>query len=593
METLCNAVNTSSPNTTTSATTTSTVIDSISSAASTTAVSPSIASPATAISTSIPVLSSASPTIDTGKPEVIPISNDTTTFSKEPVVEGNGIKSPGDDNKSSADEPNPESIVKLKRCRHGRIIVKDSSKKKQVQTGDKEAIQIQTKPIEKLKEPEQLKDDEGLPIVKDITEVSLFDKPLVPNHNEESPNNELKITPKCDPPPREPREKSPKQQTTGSSSRRNKSRSPSLKRHTRSRSPKHRRFDSRSPPSHRRSPRRERVRSPHRRRQSRSPRRRDRSRSPRHGRTSSRKSRSPRREKDLSNSQRLSSRNRSPIRKRSKTRGRSPSPRRSSGFMRDLSRSPFKDRQARRQKLTQEPTYDKNHRKKDVVDEVVSIEKKHMNDFPATAVKSDKFSTSQLNSESSHVPTKQITSSQGSPNKLSQRNQLLNQESNSKYPVKAAQLEASPQKSISAQSSMTISSDNSVSSDIYDPEGPILPISPGDSPPLSPLDIAANNNLNYPSDEGEKNDDDMPSSAVQLNQQEKYLQKLNRQERVVEEVKIALKPHYHKRVVDKEQYKDVLRRAVPKICHSKNGEINPIKIRALVDAYVKKMKRRK
>lgn len=125
---------------------------------------------------------------------------------------------------------------------------------------------------------------------------------------------------------------------------------------------------------------------------------------------------------------------------------------------------------------------------------------------------------------------------------------------------KVANLEASPDKSSSARSSMTFSTGDSPASDIYDPEGPVLPISPGDSPPLSPLEKAANHAIKYRID-----DDDVPSSAVQLNHQEKYLQKLNRQERVVEEVKIALRPHYQRRAINKEQYKDVLRRAVPKV----------------------------
>lgn len=104
--------------------------------------------------------------------------------------------------------------------------------------------------------------------------------------------------------------------------------------------------------------------------------------------------------------------------------------------------------------------------------------------------------------------------------------------------------------------------DSSVSSDIYDPEGPLIPISPGDSPPLSPVNNAAFSKDIYQPNNG---DDDVPASAVQLNQREKYLQKLNRQERVIEEVKMSLRPYYQNRTIDKEQYKDVLRRAVPKV----------------------------
>lgn len=44
-----------------------------------------------------------------------------------------------------------------------------------------------------------------------------------------------------------------------------------------------------------------------------------------------------------------------------------------------------------------------------------------------------------------------------------------------------------------------------------------------------------------------------------------FLKKLNRQERVVEEVKFVLKPYYNKKRVTKEEYKDILRRAVPKV----------------------------
>lgn len=43
------------------------------------------------------------------------------------------------------------------------------------------------------------------------------------------------------------------------------------------------------------------------------------------------------------------------------------------------------------------------------------------------------------------------------------------------------------------------------------------------------------------------------------------MKKLNRQERVVEEVKLALKPYYKTRDVTKEEYKDILRKSVPKV----------------------------
>ncbi|KAJ8667429.1 hypothetical protein QAD02_009092 [Eretmocerus hayati] len=84
--------------------------------------------------------------------------------------------------------------------------------------------------------------------------------------------------------------------------------------------------------------------------------------------------------------------------------------------------------------------------------------------------------------------------------------------------------------------------------------------------------------------------DELPSSAVEMQVKDKFLKKLNRQERVVEEVKVVLKPHYTKKHITKEEYKDIMRKAVPKICHNKTGEINPKKISALIEAYVKKVR---
>ncbi|XP_051548485.1 PHD and RING finger domain-containing protein 1-like [Myxocyprinus asiaticus] len=74
------------------------------------------------------------------------------------------------------------------------------------------------------------------------------------------------------------------------------------------------------------------------------------------------------------------------------------------------------------------------------------------------------------------------------------------------------------------------------------------------------------------------------------NQKEKYMKKLHMQERAIEEVKLAIKPFYKKREITKEEYKEILRKAVQKVCHSKSGEINPVKVANLVKAYVDKYK---
>ncbi|KAI9534121.1 hypothetical protein NQZ68_016839 [Dissostichus eleginoides] len=70
----------------------------------------------------------------------------------------------------------------------------------------------------------------------------------------------------------------------------------------------------------------------------------------------------------------------------------------------------------------------------------------------------------------------------------------------------------------------------------------------------------------------------------------RYLKKLHTQERAVEEVKLAIKPYYQRKDINKDEYKDILRKAVHKICHSRTGEINPVKVSNLVKLYVQRYK---
>lgn len=44
-----------------------------------------------------------------------------------------------------------------------------------------------------------------------------------------------------------------------------------------------------------------------------------------------------------------------------------------------------------------------------------------------------------------------------------------------------------------------------------------------------------------------------------------YLKKLNRQERVIEEVKMVSKPYYQRKDITKDEYKEIMRKAVPKV----------------------------
>ena len=52
------------------------------------------------------------------------------------------------------------------------------------------------------------------------------------------------------------------------------------------------------------------------------------------------------------------------------------------------------------------------------------------------------------------------------------------------------------------------------------------------------------------------------------------MKKVQRQERIVEEVKLVLKPAYNNRKISKEAYKEILRKTVPKVCNAYN--VSPI-----------------
>ncbi|XP_027714764.1 protein SCAF11 isoform X1 [Vombatus ursinus] len=66
--------------------------------------------------------------------------------------------------------------------------------------------------------------------------------------------------------------------------------------------------------------------------------------------------------------------------------------------------------------------------------------------------------------------------------------------------------------------------------------------------------------------------------------------KLQIQEKAAQEVKLAIKPFYQNKDITKEEYKEIVRKAVDKVCHSKSGEVNSAKVANLVKAYVDKYK---
>jgi len=500
------------------------------------------------------------------------------------------VKLPSSNRKSTLDESNNslDSNLKIKRCKHGRIIVKDLSKKKPVQPNDGETNnQSPSKApnVEGSSHNQQSSCDE-LPLMQSSESTAV-------------PPNEAKISNTRgtgSPIETETISKSDKLCETKRNSpehtRIERIRSP-LRRRSRTKSPLRRNLDDRSP-SYRKSPRRNKARSSRRNRHKSPRRRRDRGRIPPGRRVSShntssekcqhRRSRrdrtppgslrrrpsrddSPRRRRSSSRSLSSSSGSgRSRIRSKSRSRSRSRS--RSGSRKRDIYRtsySPYRSRSRspgedsrRRHRSLRDPIDDTVSRSKEVLDKSPDRLIGRANTSSST-IRTDNFITSKLVNEP-ELPKK---STQECHKTIKHQEQPVNQPTKHDSLSETVQPQSSPK--VSPATSMTLSTEDSVSSDIYDPEGPIIPISPGDSPPLSPLFKAANNRSIYQSDGREKNDDDVPSSAVQLNQQEKYLQKLNRQERVVEEVKVALKPHYQRRAINKDQYKDVLRRAVPKV----------------------------
>ncbi|NWR88462.1 SCAFB protein, partial [Furnarius figulus] len=78
------------------------------------------------------------------------------------------------------------------------------------------------------------------------------------------------------------------------------------------------------------------------------------------------------------------------------------------------------------------------------------------------------------------------------------------------------------------------------------------------------------------------------NAAVKLG--ENKASKLLIQEKAAQEVKLAIKPFYQNKDITKEEYKEIVRKAVDKVCHSKSGEVNSAKVANLVKAYVDKYK---
>ncbi|XP_063783423.1 protein SCAF11 isoform X2 [Pseudophryne corroboree] len=66
--------------------------------------------------------------------------------------------------------------------------------------------------------------------------------------------------------------------------------------------------------------------------------------------------------------------------------------------------------------------------------------------------------------------------------------------------------------------------------------------------------------------------------------------KMQIKERAAHEVKVAIKQYYQNKDITKEEYKEIVKKAVDKVCHSKSGEVDSAKVANLVKAYVDKYK---
>lgn len=66
--------------------------------------------------------------------------------------------------------------------------------------------------------------------------------------------------------------------------------------------------------------------------------------------------------------------------------------------------------------------------------------------------------------------------------------------------------------------------------------------------------------------------------------------KLQYQEKVTKEVKLVLKPAFARKAVTEEQYKEIMRKVVPKVCSAYDGRsvVNVKKIKVMVELYVEK-----
>lgn len=86
--------------------------------------------------------------------------------------------------------------------------------------------------------------------------------------------------------------------------------------------------------------------------------------------------------------------------------------------------------------------------------------------------------------------------------------------------------------------------------------------------------------------------DSLPSAAIKERVEARYWEKLRHQQDIAGKVEAVLMPYYTVGSVTKEEYKAIMRKIVPRLCH-KTGDDKSTTIKSLVDIFVKRYRANK
>lgn len=118
--------------------------------------------------------------------------------------------------------------------------------------------------------------------------------------------------------------------------------------------------------------------------------------------------------------------------------------------------------------------------------------------------------------------------------------------------------------------------------------------SPSFSPPSLPdrSSPGRNSDMLLPSQETKSKGHRAKAKVDTLKSDDLVKEKMSKtdiQKRVVEHVKSVIRPFYSKGRINKDEYKEIMRKTVPKICHSKTQDFSKTRITIYVEAYARKV----